>query len=309
MSNKKIGLVFLITVISFVLIPEILHRACPELMKNNIFTSVMSGAVVMAPSLVVLFLDRKKQNWRELLPFCKIKVSTIFKIILFTATVSPLAAFLNVLSQFFVPNVIANVMADMVSLPFILVFFLIAVCAPLSEEIVFRGVLYQGFRQNSGAWKAMWCIGFLFGIMHMNLNQAIYAFAVGVIMVLLVEATGSMWSSVLYHIVFNGTSVVMLYLAQWFLPESLTETTTKADGPDTKIVMLVLVCFYGVMAIGGTVLSALILYWIAKGEKRVEYIKGLWSLRKERKEKVMSLPLAIGIAICVGMMVYRGMCV
>lgn len=305
MSNFKLGLVFLLTVLSFIFLPELFYLICPKLMENSIFTAIISSAIVVAPSVLMLCLNRKKQDWKELLPFHKIKISTFFKIMLFTVAVSPVATFLNVLSQLFVENAVADVMTDMISLPFVLVFFLIAVYAPLSEEIVFRGVLYQGFRQNSGAWRAMWYIGILFGIMHMNLNQAMYAFAVGVIMVLLVEATGSLWSSVLYHIFFNGTSVVMLYVLKWLSPETLAETTAETELVETKIVMIVMVFFYGIMAIGGAVLGSLILYWIAKGEGRVEYIKGLWTSRKEKKGRIMTIPLAIGMLLCVGMMIFR----
>lgn len=304
MSNLKLGLIFLLTVLCFVFLPELFDIVCPALMENSVFTALISSAIVVAPSMLMLFLNRKNQSWKELLPFHKIKISTIFKIMLFTATVSPVATFLNVLSQLFVENEVADVMTEMISLPFIVVFFLVAVYAPLSEEIVFRGVLYQGYRKNSGAWKAMWYIGILFGIMHMNLNQAMYAFAVGIIMVLLVEATGSLWSSVLYHIFFNGTSVVMMYILKWLSPESFEAATGEETAiVETKVIMLIMVVVYGVLAVGGAVLSSLILYWIAKGQGRVECLKQLWKTRKEKKDRIMSIPLAIGIVMCVVMMI------
>lgn len=54
----------------------------------------------------------------------------------------------------------------------------------------------------------------MFGCMHMNLNQFIYAFALGVYLAFLVEATGSVFSSMLAHFTLNATSTVMSY----FLP-------------------------------------------------------------------------------------------
>ena len=54
--------------------------------------------------------------------------------------------------------------------------------------------------------------GFLFGCMHMNLNQFIYAFALGIYLAFLVEATGSIFSSMIAHFTLNATSVVMSFL-------------------------------------------------------------------------------------------------
>ena len=62
----------------------------------------------------------------------------------------------------------------------------------------------------------------LFGLMHMNFNQAPYAFALGVAMAVLVEATGSLWSSVLMHVIFNAQSVLLMYFYQHFMPEVLS---------------------------------------------------------------------------------------
>lgn len=303
MSNRKLGIVFLTTVITFIAAPQLLYWACPALMENIIFKALISSMLVISPSLIAIFLSRKRMDFRELLPFHKIRIATILKLVLFTALVSPLATFLNVLSQLIVKNAVSGVMNEMSALPFLFTFFLVAVYAPMSEEIVFRGVLYQGFRNNSGAWKAMWYTGILFGIMHMNLNQAAYAFAVGVIMVLLVEATGSLWSSVLYHIIFNGTSVCLLYLLKWLAPELLN--TQASEPAESGIIMLISVFVYGVMAVGGCTLAALVYYWIAKGEGRTEYIKRLWTTRKEKKARIMTIPLVIGMVLCVGVMVLR----
>ena len=45
--------------------------------------------------------------------------------------------------------------------------------------------------------------GLLFGCFHLNINQALYAFVMGIVFAYMVEATGSLWSSVIAHFAVN----------------------------------------------------------------------------------------------------------
>lgn len=95
--------------------------------------------------------------------------------------------------------------------PFPVAFFVIAVTPTICEELLFRGVLYRGYRKT-GRWVAIVLSAFLFGIMHMNLNQFFYAFVVGIIFALVNEVTGSILPSVFLHLYMNGRSTVLLFL-------------------------------------------------------------------------------------------------
>ena len=44
----------------------------------------------------------------------------------------------------------------------------------------------------------------------------------------LVEATGSLWSSVLMHVIFNAQSVLLMYFYQHFMPEVWLQQTQAA---------------------------------------------------------------------------------
>lgn len=128
-----------------------------------------------------------------------------------------IAEFVNVLSQMFSTNLVGGHMAELIlQYPMPLVFFVIAVTPMICEEVIYRGVLYQGYRR-SGVLTAVLLSAFLFGIMHMNLNQFSYAIVLGILFCIINEAAGSILPSLMMHLYINGRSVVILYIVVNYL--------------------------------------------------------------------------------------------
>lgn len=94
-----------------------------------------------------------------------------------------------------------------------------AVVAPLVEEVVCRGLVYRRLRDYVGVWPAVLVSGLMFGIYHGNVVQGIYASVLGILMALLVEITGSLWASILFHVGANFISTFFsefgVQLSQW----------------------------------------------------------------------------------------------
>ncbi|MDD5900129.1 MAG: type II CAAX endopeptidase family protein [Lachnospiraceae bacterium] len=150
--------------------------------------------------------------------------------------VDKIAEFINVVSQLFTPNLVGNHMMELIlKYPFVLAFFVIAVTPAVCEELIYRGVLYRGYRKT-GVWVAVILTAFLFGIMHMNLNQFSYAFVLGLLFALINELTGSVVPSVCLHLYVNGRSVVLLYAAVNYL-KGLREQYIVAEAAGDKGLM------------------------------------------------------------------------
>lgn len=94
-----------------------------------------------------------------------------------------------------------------------------AIVAPLVEELVCRGLVFRRLRDYVGRWPAIVISGLMFGIYHGNVVQAIYASILGILMAILVEMTGTLWASILFHMGANLISVVYssyaVQLAGW----------------------------------------------------------------------------------------------
>ena len=95
----------------------------------------------------------------------------------------------------------------------------LAIVVPIAEEFVFRGailrVLLQGFggqRSTANAWKAIALSALIFSVSHLNPAQMPHAFIVGLMLGWFYWRTGSILPGVVYHVVNNTASYVMLRL-------------------------------------------------------------------------------------------------
>ena len=227
-------------------------------------------------------------------------------ILLFTFLAMPLTVLVNAISMLFVDNTVATLSGDVLELPFFVMLFIIGIFGPFSEELVFRGVIYQGYKRSGTAFQAMLLSALLFALMHMNFNQAAYAFVIGLMVILLVEATGSIWSSILFHMIFNSEQVCMMYLYDAITPG--TDSLNAAQEVLTTDVLLMAISGYLIIAAITTTLAVCVLVWIAKNEKREEALRGIWTNRKQKKEnsdansKMITVPLIIGIVLALSYM-------
>ena len=85
-------------------------------------------------------------------------------------------------------------------------FFLLVVVAPVTEEVLFRGLILRGFLANYSKRSAILLSALLFAIMHTNPWQFISAFVAGVLLAWLLIETGSLLPCLFAHAVANGTA-------------------------------------------------------------------------------------------------------
>lgn len=257
---------------------------------QSMAVSAISGEIGMIlPAVIYLF--RKKGNWKEQLGFHKIKISTFFLLILFAYMIMPLMNVLSAVTMLFSKNVIADTLQQMTgTYSSFRSLIIIALIPCLFEEFMYRGFVYGTYAKYNKRF-GIFLSGLLFGLVHMNINQFAYAFAMGMIFAMLIEATGSIWSSVIVHFCINGTSVMMQYATQEAAGNEVT-----AD----KTVLLMAIAVWAVIAAVTTVIAVLLYYAIAKNEGKVQNVKEIWSGKKGIK--LVSMSLVFAIVICIAFM-------
>jgi hypothetical protein len=82
------------------------------------------------------------------------------------------------------------------------------VMAPLFEEIVFRGFLFRGFANSWGwVWGAI-ASAAVFGLAHLQLDVFVPLATLGFFLAWAYKRTGSLWSCIAMHGIFNAIAVL-----------------------------------------------------------------------------------------------------
>ncbi len=93
---------------------------------------------------------------------------------------------------------------------FVGVFLVIAVLAPMLEEILFRGVILEGIQSGFSTLVSVLICGAMFSLYHQNPVQTVYQFCCGVAYALLAVRAGSVLPTILAHFL-NNAYILILY--------------------------------------------------------------------------------------------------
>ena len=87
-------------------------------------------------------------------------------------------------------------------------FLAMAVVPPFVEEFLFRGLLMSKFRKFGDGFAVI-ATAFLFGLMHHNISQMVFAFICGMALGMALVKTNNIWIPVAIHMFVNGFSVLL----------------------------------------------------------------------------------------------------
>lgn len=116
-------------------------------------------------------------------------------------------------------------------------FLAITICAPIGEEVVFRGgILRSLLGQCDDKWVAIVLSAFLFSLAHFNPAQLPHTFLTGLLLGWIYMRSGSILLTVLYHWVNN----TMAFIAGYYYGED-AELVDMLGG-ETTVILSVAVC-------------------------------------------------------------------
>lgn len=212
----------------------------------------------------------------------------------------PIISLLNVLSMFFVENEVAGVAMDMYPHGLFLSMLVMAAMPAVGEEVLMRGVIYRSYQRKSPIF-ALFASAVIFGLIHMNFNQMPYAIFLGIIMVLLVEATDSILSSMFLHFLINGFST----MAGYFTAHTVETQVQGESGPWTVQIMPYVIM--SVIMVPALIFLILALFRI-NGRKIKDVFKKKDQVREisdgdeiKKKERVVDIWLILSVLISVVM--------
>ncbi|MCL2881764.1 MAG: CPBP family intramembrane metalloprotease [Coriobacteriia bacterium] len=86
----------------------------------------------------------------------------------------------------------------------------IVVVAPIAEEIMFRGMVFGTLNKKLAFPVALIMQAVFFGVFHGNIPQGLMTFGLGILLAWVYLRSGSLFSSMLIHFAFNGTTTLII---------------------------------------------------------------------------------------------------
>jgi len=295
--------------------------------------SVMSGQILIGFSLLV-YLVVTKTNPIKVFRSRRIGILDILLVALLMILMLPMVYFINYLSMFFTENTTAATVGGMVDNPYLLNLLMLAVTPAVVEELVCRGVLFHAYKKKS-LLAAVLLTAFIFGLLHMNLNQMLYAGVIGIVFAVAVEATGSIYSSMIMHFIMNSVAVTALALLKFMknlglYPEEMFEAEMQqaqagAELAMSPVVTVVLVLVAFMVVVASTALAVGVIILLAKRSGRTENLKTMFKKRnkqqlsldimeetsatgitddEEREERIVDIPFRLAVVIALAVMIW-----
>lgn len=89
----------------------------------------------------------------------------------------------------------------------------VGILAPIGEELFFRGLLYDWFKQKFGVEWGIAMSSLLFGLAHYDsLVLVVSTFIMGVVLAFVYERTRTLWTAIFVHITTNSGAVLLMAL-------------------------------------------------------------------------------------------------
>ena len=298
----KTNVLFTATVLIYIILMYSLQLTSYDKLTINM-KIVIPEIILLIPALLYVIILRPRTV--DGVSMSVVSPLTTLLTVILTICIMPLVMLLNTVSSLFDGNAVDSTLNGLVqNNPIWLNLMIIALLPAVVEEFIFRGLIFNGYKKRNPL-MAILLSSFLFGLMHMNLNQFSYAFVIGIIFALLAYATGSLLPSILGHFIINGTSVLITHLSA-----SATKEPVATDIKFEAIQYISAIVVLGVMALTGAALAFLIYMLICNKNRGFDNVKRIFqkpfcNTYVEEEGKFMDGYLLLGIGICVFHIVLR----
>ena len=254
---------------------------------------MISQCILLIPALIYVLV--MKIDIIKCIPYRKIKLSDAVSSLLIGYCLVPLVLLIN------------SSTTEISQYPFIIQLLLMAFLPTIAEEFVFRGLFYHSYRKN-GILGAAILSGVVFGAIHLNINQFCYACVMGMVFALMVEITGSMFSSMLAHFAVNSYSIIMLKLVSISGISVQTEQASQQIMSQySGVIILLQIAILAVTAIAFFSIAYLLFMSMAKRNGRWDYFKLNMKkgLRPQNNEHFITIPLAATLLAAAAFMIFQ----
>lgn len=197
------GHLFLLIVVLVSLASGLIDGLVPKMLEDILRQLLFLGGPVL------VYLAVTKKSVARTLRLNPISIKNIMVLVLVAFVMQPAVYLLASIAQIIFGNQLEFLFSDLANQPFWYLVITVAIMPSIFEELVLRGVVMDAYRGQT-LYTVIIMNGLLFGLFHMNLNQFVYTFFIGVVLSLSVYYTNSIFAGMIIHFVNNFLSIYVM---------------------------------------------------------------------------------------------------
>lgn len=207
-----------ITVVAYVL--SILGAALADIFLGNKLPDVQKSFLVYAVNTAILlivaliFIRSRKIAFKKLFEIPN--KSSLYMVPVYYLAYMILTVLVQLIMQT-VPGYNVNQdqatgFTDVAGAGLVLVFISLVVLPPLGEEVIFRGILYNGLKTKTKKITAALITSLLFGLAHMQWNVGADTFVLSMVIIYGYEKEKTLWLPIGVHAIKNFVAFLSLFV-------------------------------------------------------------------------------------------------
>lgn len=174
--------------------------------KSAMMINVIAGVIIIPVLSIILKQDKKSREEKSVIVKKEEYIYPFLAGIFMCLGCNWLIDMSGIINIFTVFNEVAD---SLYGGSIIFEFIAMVIIAPLLEEILFRGIIFARLREYMSVKVAIVISALIFGIIHGNVVQGIYAFIIGICLAYIYERYNTLLAAVLFHMSANLMSVIM----------------------------------------------------------------------------------------------------
>nr|WP_296266759.1 type II CAAX endopeptidase family protein [uncultured Merdimonas sp.] len=201
---------------------DLYNQLIGQYLKASTLIQGMSAVVVIPVMWIFFHRDRVKEKMMGIIPNKKAPIWKYLAVIIMSLSLCLGLNNLIMIGNLSVADeAYTQTMEALYSAAFPLQVVCLGLLVPVSEELVFRGLLFRRMRERGSFLQAALYSALVFGLLHMNMVQMLYGFILGMMLAYVYEKYGSVKAPILAHMTMNLLSVTatQIGLMDWLMED------------------------------------------------------------------------------------------
>jgi len=276
-----------------ILLPNILIALFPGIADSFILGVPLTyaGMYLVAFPIMLLIVKRLPDHKSEVCPKKKLGVLTILAYYAFSYFImTGIITVVSLIETHIIGNSGTTTAYDIVNSGTPQWVFLIAGCiiAPIMEEIIFRLIPYNKVSGYGTGLYIVWT-GILFGLLHLNFGQALYAMGLGFFFAKVMRDTGNVKYTMLLHVMLNlsaGTGIGGYIIAS-----------------ENEMAMTIYTVYLNILMLIGLV-AGIVMFVKSRKNKSTVQAENPDKVMTDKKRAFLNPGTLIYCVICIGFIIY-----